>query len=182
MKLKSIITLSGRISSGKSYAANLIKNEFDFPVASFGGYLKYYCEQNNLPIDRKTLQDIGEGFVKEKPHQFLIDVVSHFIGRADKIIIEGVRHKSILDAVNEVTENRLAVFVYADLQTRYDRYFKRNKDSDLLKTFEQFEIADSHTVELEIESLKPLCNIVVDSTRDYQIELKKRIEDLLLPG
>lgn len=176
MKLKSIITISGRISAGKSYAANLIKTEYGFAVASFGGYLKYYCEKSNLSTNRKNLQDIGEGFVKEKPHQFLIDVVSHFVGSADKIIIEGVRHKSILDAVYEITENRLAVFVYADLQTRYDRYFKRNKDSDLLKTLEQFEIADSHTVELEIESLKPLCNIVVDSTKDYSSELSSYLK------
>ena len=179
MKLKSVITISGRISSGKSYAANLIKNEYNFPVASFGGYLKYYCEQNNLPTDRKTLQDIGEGFVKEKPHQFLIDVVSHFIGSADKIIIEGVRHLSILDAVNEITENRLAVFVYADLQTRYDRYVKRNKDSDLLKTFEQFVIADNHTVELEIESLKFQCDLTINSTRDYSLELFSYLKDNL---
>lgn len=171
MKIKSIITISGRISSGKSYAANLIKTELGLPVASFGGYLKYYCEQNKLPTDRKTLQNIGEAFVKEKAQQFLIDVLSHFIGSADKIVLEGVRHKSILDAVNQITENRLAVFVSADFNTRYERYFKRNKDLDKLKTIEQFKIADKHSVELEIESLKPFCDISVDSTKEYSFEL-----------
>ena len=171
MKLQSIITISGQISSGKSYAANLIKEEYGLPIASFGGYLKHYCEQNNLPSDRKTLQDIGEAFVKEKPYQFLSDVVSHFIGEADKITIEGVRHKSILDAVKELSESCLTVFVYADLDTRYDRYYKRNKDSDLVKTFQQFRVADSHPVELEIESLKNKCDLIIDSTKDYSLEL-----------
>ena len=150
--------------------------------ASFGAYLKYYCEWNNLPTDRKALQDTGEAFVRDNPGQFLIDVISHFIGSADKIVLEGVRHKSILEAVNQLTENRLSVFVEADLETCYKRYFERNKDSDGVKTFEQFKVADSHSVEMEIESLKPLCNIAVDSTTDYWHELKGTIEVLLLPG
>lgn len=181
MKTKSIITISGRISSGKSFAADLIKNEFGFPVASFGGYLKHYCENNNLPTDRKTLQDTGEAFVKDNPKQFLENVLAHFIGSADKIVLEGVRHKSILEVVSQLTENRLSVFVDADLETRYKRYFERNKDSDGVKSFEQFKIADSHSVEMEIESLKPLCNVAVDSTTDYWHELKSIIEASLLP-
>lgn len=171
MKLKSIITISGRISSGKSYAANLIKTEFGLPVASFGGYLKYYCEQNNLPTDRKSLQDKGEAFVKTNPQQFLVDVISHFVDSSDKIILEGVRHKSILDEVSQLTEKKLSIFIDADIQTRYKRYLNRNKDSDELKTFDQFVISDNHSVELEIESLKPTCNIVIDSTKNYSLEL-----------
>ena len=171
MKLKTIITISGRISSGKSYVANLIKNEFQFPIASFGKYLIYYCEQNNLPTDRETLQNTGDAFVKENPHQFLTDVISHFIGTADSIILEGLRHKSIFNEVNKLTEKQISIFIDSDLQTRYDRYFARTKDSDEVKTYEQFMISNNHPVELEIESLKPLANIVVDSTKDYSLEL-----------
>jgi cytidylate kinase len=171
MKIKTIITISGRICSGKSYAANLIKTEFGLPVASFGSYLKHYCEVNSLPTDRKTLQDTGEAFIKENPNQFLENVLAHFIGSADNIVLEGVRHKSILAAVDQITENHLAVFVYADLNTRYERYFNRNKESDELKTIKQFKISDSHPVELEIESLKQSCDISVDSSQEYSSEL-----------
>jgi dephospho-CoA kinase len=171
MKLKSIITISGRISSGKSYAANIIKTKFGLPVASFGGYLRFYCEQNNLPTDRKSLQDTGEIFINVNPKLFLIDVISHYIERTDKIILEGIRHSSILEVIDQLTENRLAIFIEADLQTRYDRYLKRNKDSDDLRSFDQFVIIDNHSVELEIEALKPLCNLVIDSTTDYSSEL-----------
>lgn len=84
-----------------------------------------------------------------------------------------MRHKSIFEEINQLTENHLAVFVEADLETRYKRYFSRNNDSDEVKTFEQYKIADSHSVEMEIEFLKPLCNIVVDSSKDkdYTSEL-----------
>lgn len=171
MKIKTIITISGRISSGKSYAAELIQNKFGFPIASFGGYLKYYCEQKSLSTDRKNLQDIGEKLVETNPRQFIIDVISHFIGSSDKIILEGVRHKSIFEEVKHITDNHLSIFIDAGLQTRYDRYYKRNKDSDEVKTFEQFMISDNHSVEMEIEDLKQFCNIIIDSTKEYSNEL-----------
>ncbi len=171
MSLESIITISGRISSGKSYAANLIQKRFDTPIASFGGYLKYYCEQNGLPTDRKTLQDLGERFVIENPSQFTTAVVSHFAGSSKRITIEGVRHLVIFKEIENLTKNHISVFTEADLQIRFNRYVQRNKESDQLKTFEQFIISDHHPVELEIELLKPLCSIVVDSTKDYSAEL-----------
>lgn len=171
IKLKSVITIIGRISSGKSYSAKLIQTHFKFPVASFGSYLKYYCEQNNLPIDRKTLQNIGEIFVKKNPKQFLIDIISHFIGKADTIILEGVRHKSIFEGINQLSENHLAIFIDADLQTRYNRYYNRDKKADEVKSFEQFEISEAHSVEQEIESLKPFCDLVIDSNEDYSSKL-----------
>jgi len=180
MKLKSIITVSGHICAGKSFATKMIQSEYGFPIASFGGYLKFYCEKNGLPTDRKTLQDTGETLVKADSKKFLVDVLSHFIGGSDSIILEGVRHQSIFENVKELTENRLAVFIEADLETRYKRYFERNKNSDGSKTFEQFKILNEHSVEMEIEFLKPLCNFTVDSTMDYWIELKNRIETLLL--
>lgn len=179
MKIKSIITISGRISSGKSFAANLIRNEFGLPVATFGGYLKHYCEENNLLTDRKTLQDTGEAFVKENPKQFLVDVISHFIGSADSIVLEGVRHVSILDAVDQLTKNRVSIFIEADLQTRYKRYYERNKDADQIKNFKQFKIADSHPVELDIESLKSISNIILDSRKDYLSILKSKLKPFL---
>ena len=171
MKFKSIISVSGHISSGKTYAANLISTEFGIPIASFGGYLKYFSEQNNLATDRKSLQDLGEEFIKKNPRQFLINVISHYIGSNDKIILEGVRHNSIFNKINQLTQNHLSVFIDTDLQTRYKRYFIRNKISDTLKTFDQYVLMDSHPVELEIESLKAQCEIVIDATKNYSSEL-----------
>ncbi|HMG15487.1 MAG TPA: AAA family ATPase [Saprospiraceae bacterium] len=180
MNLKAIISISGQICSGKSYTAKLIQSEFGFPLASFGGYLKYYCEQNNLNSDRQTLQDTGEALVQINPKKFLVDVISHFIGKSDIIILEGVRHKSIFDKVLELTKSRFAIYIEADLETRFDRYSIRNKNSDEVKTYDQFKIADSHVVEGEIESLKPFCDIIIDSTVDYWPNLKDKLENLHL--
>lgn len=167
MDLKSIITISGQISSGKSHIAELIQKEFNTPVASFGEYLRYYCEKNGLPVNRKSLQQVGETLVETNPLQFLIDVISHFIGAADRIILEGVRHKSIFEQVRHLTKNHVSIFVDADSRTRFNRYNRRSKFSDDTKTFNRFVTLDTHSVELEIESLKVMCGLVLDSTTDY---------------
>ena len=168
MKFKKIITVSGRISSGKSYAANLINQHYGFPIASFGGYLKYYCEINNLPTDRKTLQDIGRDFMKENSEAFLSVVLAHFSGDSDIVILEGIRHKTILEDVRKLTQEIFTIFVDTDVQIRYERYCKRNKDADIDKSYEAFIIADNHPVELEINDLKSICNLVVDGNENYE--------------
>lgn len=178
MKLKSIITISGRICSGKTYLTDILKNEFGIPVASFGSYIKYYCEQNNLSTDRKNLQDIGEKFIKTNADKFLKDVVSHFIKDSKNLILEGVRHKSVFECINQLTEKRISIFIEAKQEIRYQRYLKRAKDSDTIKTFEQFVLFDNHTVELEIESLKTYCDIVIDSTLDYKPKLLSLINEM----
>ncbi|MFZ1321403.1 MAG: AAA family ATPase [Ignavibacteria bacterium] len=171
MKIKSLIVICGRISSGKTYTANLISKQFGFPIASFGIYLLNYCQNNNLPTDRKTLQDVGKNLVRTNPEQFSKDVINHFIENKYSIIIEGVRHKTIFEILNGLSDYCISIFVDAPQKKRYERYISRNKETDKLKTYNQFIAFDNHPVELEIESLKSLCNINVDSTTIYSPEL-----------
>lgn len=176
MKLKSIITISGRIKSGKSFTADLIKKGHGIKVASFGAYLMFFCEKNNFPTDRKTLQDKGEEFVQANPRQFLIDVVSHFRNSSDIIIIEGVRHKSIFEATKTLADNHFSIFVETDLKMRYQRYSQRNQYSDTTKTYNDFLIVDNHPVELETESLKDMCNLILNGNSDYSNQLKSELD------
>ncbi len=175
-KLNSIIGISGRICSGKTYLANIIANKLHLPVASFGGYLRDYCEINNILINRKTLQDFGENFIQNDSEQFLIEVIDHFIGDHDSIIIEGIRHKSILKIIKTLSKSSTAIFVDMDQNTRYKRFCSRESYIDSVKTFDQFIMSDNHLVELEIQELKPLCDLVINSEADYNQKLKLLFE------
>lgn len=179
MKEKLIITLSGRICSGKSHASELLSNKFGIPVASFGGYLKYYCQNNNLPIDRNTLQEIGDKFVKERPTEFLLDVIKHFKNKSDSIVVEGVRHTRILENINQLADKTISIFIEADQKARYDRYIKREKYSDDDKSYKHFLELDNHPIELEIDLLKPKCDIVVKSTDEYSNTLIDYVSKLI---
>lgn len=171
--LNKIIVLCGSICSGKTYTANLISKETGFPVASFGGYLKHYCKLNNIPITRKNLQDIGEHFVETRPKEFLDDVINYYVGESDTLIIEGVRHISIFHFINKLAKNRITIYVEADQKTRYERYINRIKESDDFITFDKFLLLDKHPVELEIQSLKTRCGVVIDSTKPVDESLFK---------
>ena len=103
-----------------------------------------------------------------KHHKYVID---QFISESDSIIIEGVRHKTILKEINNLADHVISVFVEADQKTRYERCINRKKYSDEVKSYQYFQILDNHSVELEIESLKTLCDIIIDSTEDYSNEI-----------
>jgi dephospho-CoA kinase len=170
-QIKIIIVVMGRICSGKTYISEAIAKKFNIPIGSFGGYLKHYCETNNLPIDRKTLQCIGENFINLNPQLFLKNVTNHFIGKSNSIIIEGVRHKIILDSIKEISAKSILIFIDVDSQIRYERFCNRIKDLDKIKTYDQFLLTDNHSVELETESLKCYCDMVIDSATDFRLKL-----------
>jgi cytidylate kinase len=171
VSFEKIIVICGRICSGKTTLAQKISLKYNLHIASFGRYLKNYCEINNLPIDRKHLQDTGNLLVLKNPFQFVNDVINYSANGVDKFILEGVRHKSVFDSLNQFTANRISIFAQADIKTRFNRYSSRGKDSDDQISFEQFKIVDSHPVENEIETLKEYCDIIIDTTKDYSPEL-----------
>lgn len=172
-KLDTIIALSGRICSGKSTVAKALFERLTFPIGSFGNYLIAYCSQKSLPTDRAYLQEVGQEMVEANPTQFLQNVVDYHIGDSKSLILDGIRHKVIFESVKGLAKNVISVFVDADLETRYKRYLTRKKID-----YETFLALDNHPVELETESLKPLCDIVIDSTANYENILSNLIKKI----
>ncbi len=164
MTANTIISISGKICSGKSYVADIISKQYGFPIASFGGYLKQYCKTNNLPFSRGALQSLGENFIKENPQQFLIDVLNFYKNEKEIIILEGIRHKVILQLIKKDNKNSISIFIDADKRTRYSRYKKRDSSKHI--TFNQFIAFDDHPVENEINSLKEYCDLTLNTTKD----------------
>jgi len=170
------IIIVGRISSGKSTLAKLISEKFDVSIASFGEYLKDYCSTNNLQTDRKTLQDIGEMLIKENPELFLTNVLKYFKA-PDRIIIEGVRHKAILNSIKLCCKYTFSIFLAVPYQIRYERFILRNKESDSTsKSKLDFQIVNEHPVELEIETLMGDCDI---RTLSFDDDLNNRLTQFL---
>ncbi len=178
--MRTIIALSGRISSGKTYAARLINEEFSYPIVSFGEYLKQYCISEGLSIQRQTLQDIGEKLIKSNPQKFLTDVISNYTNEAPIIILEGVRHRSILNLIKSDPYKCIMIFTEADQKTRFERYSSRIKITDPDKSWNDFIARDNHPVELEIESLKVLSDLVIDTTSDYKQTLYNFISQKII--
>jgi cytidylate kinase len=177
--IKISIIIIGRICSGKTTYSKEIAKFLDIRTKSFGAYLKYYCELNGIAVNRENLQKIGEEYIKTQPKIFLEKVLSFEDDGSDIIIIEGVRHKIIFDELLQLSENIFPIFIDADQQTRYQRYINRNKESDIIVSLKQFLAIDNHPVEMEIESLKSKCSLIIDSV-DQPINIAmESIKDFL---
>lgn len=173
--MKSIIVI-GPICSGKSMIAQTIAAEYNFPVASFGGYLKQYALENGLGTERKDLQDLGEKFILERPKAFLEDVMSFSLTHGSVLIFEGVRHRIIFNMIRELSEDSLSVFIDIPYNVRWQRFLSRDKSSDTIKTEQEFEKMNAHPVEKEILSLKPNC-LVINNYPDQTLTI--RLSELL---
>lgn len=173
------IAIVGRISSGKSTFAKELSSSYNINIASFGSYLKHYCETNSFKTDRKTLQQIGDKFIHERPETLLSNVIKHFIQDSNSLIFEGVRHRIIFDELKKSSRRYISIFIDADQITRYKRYNDRKKDADIDKSWKEFLVIDNHPVELEIETLKGDCDIIVDSTNFSFHDFKNIFDDIL---
>ncbi len=177
--IKTSIIIIGRICSGKTTYSKEIAKFLNIQVKSFSTYLKHYCEMNGIQINRENLQNIGEDLINTQPQVFLENVINFEKGPSDIIIFEGVRHKIILDELNNLSEKTIPIFISVDPETRYNRYINRDKKTDRKISFEQFLAIDNHPVEMEIESLKSKCILIVDSV-NHPINLTiEKIKDLL---
>lgn len=165
-RINNVIGIIGRICSGKSFLAKKIKGDYNLQIVSFGTYLFNFSERNGLSTDRKALQDLGEDRISDNPRQFLTDVLQEFAPLNDTIIIEGIRHKVILDLLKEQSEDNVFIFLDEDSKTRYDRYISRVKETDSsLISYDKFiEYVDGHPVEQGIEELRKLCKLQISST------------------
>lgn len=170
------IVIVGRICSGKSFLAKQISEMYNIPITSFGGYLREYCLSNSLPVDRRSLQDIGERFIKEEPELFLSNVLKRYAG-SGRVVVEGVRHKIVFQLIKKLCPQSISIFLDVGYEIRYQRFLLRNKDSDSdLKSETEFQKVNEHPVELEVGYLMNECDFRVSQ---FGEELDQQITQFL---
>jgi cytidylate kinase len=169
-RLKKSIIIIGAISSGKSTIAKHISEEYGIKIASFGGYLNDYSLRNRLPNDRKSLQDLGDDFIKNQSEKFLLDVIEFSGSNADSLIFEGVRHVIILDLIKAHSTRSLSIFIDVPYDVRKERYLQRNKGIDSDKSSQEFDARNSHVVEMEVPGLKNFCDLTTSSSDDALLQ------------
>lgn len=101
--LPHVITVSGRIASGKSTLANALVSATGWAAASFGAYVRSVATQRGLCTDRATLQAVGSELVQVGEESFVTDVFrSAGWQPGHPAVIEGIRHLSVLGAIRIV--------------------------------------------------------------------------------
>lgn len=168
------LIISGKICSGKSTIAKVISEKYGVPIASFGGYLRNYCQENEIEITRKNLQDIGENFIQKDAKMFLDEVISFSSKGSRSLIFEGVRHKTILNLIKGISKKSKMMYVFADKEIRYKRFIARAENDSV--SIEEFDVNDNHIVESEIEQIKNECDLITDTSSSSIEEMAAKIE------
>jgi dephospho-CoA kinase len=158
--MQCILCFSGNIAAGKSTWSSRIADELNVKKGSFGDYLRKRLGTN----DRDVLKTVGAKLVAESPDDFARSVLEDVGWRpGESMVLEGLRHISVLDALRVVTSPArvLLLFVDASAEDRLQRIRQRG-DSSQLKTL------DADPTESDVPGLRAIADIVIN--HDTKVE------------
>lgn len=135
-----VIGISGTNGSGKDTVGQMLSERYNFLFASGSDMLREEAKKRSLPIERKTLRDIGDAWRREHGLGVLVDKAHELFkskeGKYDGLALVSIRNPGEADRIHELGGK--VVWVDADPKTRYQRIYSRQRTDEDKKTFEQF--------------------------------------------
>jgi dephospho-CoA kinase len=151
-----VVGIAGRIGAGKTSAAKYISSTYSFQYLRYSEVLGAWLAAES--DSKAELQTIGWEVMEKGLQSELNRRLIQQIGPDTSAVIDGLRHPLDYTSLNSafLPAFRL-IFLDAPLKTRWDHVKGRDRHS----TFEEFSAADSHSVEQQIELLRPHASITI---------------------
>ena len=174
-----VIAVSGKLRSGKTHLTRELSRQLGWPRVAFGEYVRLAVEQEGGdPCSRTELQDYGQSRIATDVFDFCRSVLGQIdYDRHTNIIVDGIRHVSVLEAIQQICTPKQTRLVYIECadETRYAR--ARNSEIKEHVFTEQ----NQHPVELESgETLKNLANLIVSGEGNQFEVVQHTIENIRL--
>ena len=166
-----VVAVSGSIASGKSTLAEALGAATGWKRASFGAYIRSIAVSRGMEEDRPSLQRVGQELVQNGTDSFVQDVL-RFGGWSlgQPVILEGVRHLSVLEAVERCVAPLPVVLVHvlADDIARRARVTSRGEIGPILDSVE------AHSTEADVRvRLLERADVLVDGAGDIDEEVAR---------
>jgi dephospho-CoA kinase len=153
-----IVGIAGAIGSGKSELSRALARELDAERLSFGDLVLREAKAHGVKPTRENLQHLGEQLIDELGAPGFVRRVLTDRPPGDLLIVDGVRHLAIDEALRKIAAQYVLVFVSVDDETRRRRLAAREgHDVDLA-------VLDQHSTEREVPLLSERAATVVDGT------------------
>lgn len=159
---RKVIGLSGPIATGKTTAANFIK-ESGFTYGRYSQVLKQMLIDRGEDVNRETLQEIGEKVNKSPGQRWLCTQLIKMLPEQGNLVIDGLRHP---EDHAFLVESFGPAFVHVHIDSpekiRAARYVFDGH------TEEKFRAACKHPVEMDISKLAMLAHTTICNDGDIE--------------
>jgi dephospho-CoA kinase len=160
-----IIGLAGEMASGKSTAANHLIHKYNATSHKFSTPLRDTLDRFGLPQTRGNLAQLSTK-MRETFGEDLFAKVLYQDTQKDQseyIVVDGVRRLADIEHLRKLPEFKL-VYIKADPERRFGRITNRTEnEDDQGKSYEDFQKEQVQEAELEIKSLEPHADVVIEN-------------------
>jgi dephospho-CoA kinase len=148
------VGFAGRMGSGKTSAATYLNSKYRFQYTRYSQVLQSWRAASNQNRDR--LQELGWDVMAGGLQAELNARLVAALDRSRSAAIDGLRHMIDFESLSTNFGSSFAlVFLEAGEERRFARLGKR------FETFAAFQSADSHPVEAQIDSLRPVAALTI---------------------
>jgi cytidylate kinase len=162
-----IIALSGLPGTGKTTLARALAEKLNGAYLGFGDHVRKLAREQDRASDRSSLQDLGETLVRDDPQGFTNGVLAQAPHDWKVLVVDGVRHLSVLDVLRDYARQSDAslqlIHLTVDMPVRIDRIVARGADPSTAPT------AERHASERDVsQRLADSANICLDGSKPVE--------------
>jgi dephospho-CoA kinase len=153
-----VVGLAGPIASGKTTIGRELADSLGVSFGSFGRVVRMVAQNKGVSESRENLQRLGQQLVDQDPVQLCRDVLDDAgWRRGTSVVIEGVRHQSIVDALRQLVRPVPFRLVYVDVDLRTE--LARTSLSDaVMKRYRE------DPTEIQLPNLRKIADLCVTGT------------------
>jgi dephospho-CoA kinase len=172
-----VLGFAAPIKGGKTAISTIVAQKLGAPWVSFGGYVRRLAQDRKLEITREGLQDLEDELIRQDVRAFCLNVLKQQPCRPGiPLVIDGVRHIEVLNALAEILAPTPAYLIYV----KVDRATQaRRLEHDELRHNKPLAELEQHPTELQVRSMLPdRASLILDGTRPLE-ESAQRVIDFL---
>jgi cytidylate kinase len=170
-----IIAFAGRMGAGKSSVSAALAADLGWKFASFGRFVRKTATSRGVEHTRESLQTIGEELEASDPARFCRTVLDDAEWHpAESVVVEGIRHVSILDALKSLVAPQKVFLVYLEAPDELRRARLQERGAQEAHYLAR---AETHSTERDvIAELPQLADLVLSTEAAEAADLVRRIK------